>query len=347
MISQLSTDVIFGDHQEDDFIREIRCIVTNAKDEIRRIVAAAQEKLHRLKAGLCGPLDEKTCLTECVDFEPSSDQSYNMVKWKETTSIAQTCPRDNHGDSSPRVNGEDNTDSHMDDLTLHLELSFDVDDQDESDKCSSGSGVEVPHDIQGLSASNYPPIIFPATEFPGDVIDVNLLCEPTSDHCDVSLDALKNTECRSSEEADHHPTPSWRWPGIRKIPNHRMPQDTSSAKRQRGVATWRRRWRCRNRPTKLHLLQVRKHKQKVEYGYHRKGNRSLHKIVYLTLCILKNQRMGPAMRKQKRPLACWRYSRTNTHGVDQKLGFCSLMDSGREVFTNDMTNVSLAECRDH
>ena len=150
----------------------------------------------------------------------------------------------------------------MDGLTLHLELSFDVDDQDESDKYSSGSGVEVPRDIQGLPCSNYPPISFPSTEFPGNVIDVNLLYEPTSDHCDVSLDALKNTECRSSEEADQHPTPSWRWPGIGKIPKHRMPQDTSSAKRQRGDATWRRRRRLHNRPTKLHFLQVRKYKQK-------------------------------------------------------------------------------------
>ena len=114
-------------------------------------------------------------MTECADSEPSCDQSYNMVKWKEATSIAQTCPGDNHGDSSPgHVNGKDNTDSPMDGLTLHLELSFDVDDQDESDRYSSGSGVEVPHDIQGLSSSNYPPISFPATEFPGDVIDVNL-----------------------------------------------------------------------------------------------------------------------------------------------------------------------------
>ena len=73
-------------------------------------------------------------MTECADSEPSCDQSYNMVKWKEATSIAQTCPGDNHGDSSPgHVNGKDNTDSPMDGLTLHLELSFDVDDQDESD----------------------------------------------------------------------------------------------------------------------------------------------------------------------------------------------------------------------
>ena len=108
MISHLSTDVIFGDHQRDDSIREIRCIVTNAKDEIRRIAATAQEKLHKLKAGLYRSLDEKTCLTEYADSEPSRD----------------------HGDSSPQVNGEDNTDSPMDGLTLHLELSFDIDDQE-------------------------------------------------------------------------------------------------------------------------------------------------------------------------------------------------------------------------
>ena len=137
-----------------------------------------------------------------------------------------------------------------------------------------------------------------------------------------------------STKADgKHCRPRWRWSGIRKTPIHRMPHDTSSGRRQREDATLRRKRRNCNRPMEL---QVRRCRHRVKYDHNRRGFPSLHTIAHLTLCDLKNQRMGPAMRKQKRPLSCWRYSMTTSHGVIQRLCFCSLINSGCKICMNDM-----------
>ena len=56
-------------------------------------------------------------------------------------------------------------------------------------------------------------------------------------------------------------------------------------------------------------------KQKMEPEHHPRKDISLYLIAQLTLCRLQVQLMGPAVRKQRRPLACWRYSMTSTHGI--------------------------------
>ena len=186
----------------------------------------------------------------------------------------------------------------VEDLKLYLDLSCGEEDPDKH--LIDQKATEL-NDSENTSTCDHGTTSNHATEFPGDV---NLLDERTSSGTWIDTE--------SSEEADYNLIPSWRWSGIRIDSTHRMPHDTFSGKRQRGDSTWRRKWRNCNKTTEL---QVRRHRQKVKYGHNHKGSRSLHMIAYLILCVLKNQMMGPAMRKQKKPLACWRYSRTNTHGI--------------------------------
>ena len=89
-------------------------------------------------------------------------------------------------------------------------------------------------------------------------------------------------------------------------------------KSQRADATWKRKWRSYCKPTELIPKQVIGHEHKVEPEHHPRKDISLHMIAQLTLCRLKVQLMGPAVRKQRRPLACWMYSRTSTHGILQQ-----------------------------
>ena len=111
---------------------------------------------------------------------------------------------------------------------------------------------------------------------------------------------------------------SWRWAGIRKVSVHRMPPGLSSGREQRKDATWRRKWRSYLRPTPLPHLLVTGYQHKVEYDDHYRSRISLHMIAWLTVNLLKVQLMGLAMRRQIKPLPCWRYSRTSTHGILQQ-----------------------------
>ena len=193
-------------------------------------------------------------------------------------------------------------DSEIDYLTLCLEISFDDEDQDESAQYLISLEVSVHCDVLKPLGISHQSSTFHATESPGDMTDVNLLHGLNSDHCGIVSDTLINTECISSEESDRNSIPRWRWSGIRRDSAHRMPPHESSGKIQRGDVTWRRKRRNHSVLSELILWHVKGRHQKREL-YPRQN----------TECRLKMQLMGPAMRKQRKPLSCWRYSRTTTH----------------------------------
>ena len=184
--------------KEEDVIGKISDIVKNAGDEIRRIVAEAQEEIHMLKADFCRSLDARMYMIKCDNSVSTSGQTYEIIELNENATIAQTCLGDNHDESSLHAiaSKEDYTDYDIDDMTLHLELSFDDDDPD--DIVLSDVSTPLSSDISHQSIS------FHATKLPANMTDVNLLHELRSDHCYISSDTLINTDCISSNVSDQH-----------------------------------------------------------------------------------------------------------------------------------------------
>ena len=99
----------------------------------------------------------------------------------------------------------------------------------------------------------------------------------------------------------------WRWQGIREMILDRMPDYMwrRSGDRRRGVA-WKRRWKKYHptqRPLRTRTCRPKERERCCIY---------FHLVHYLFANACKKQCMGLAVRKQKRPLACWRYSRVKS-----------------------------------
>ena len=291
---------------DDDMKVKIDDIVRSARSQIENIMVAAQEDIQNLKkAGgtsceLSVTVNPEVLIKDVPVIEP--EPSLNRQIWQDNDQDI--------GDSYQFSMNQfpSDIDSDMEDLQLYLDLSCDEEDRRKSSPQSINFSKS---DVSNLPEVSRRSLYFTSVE-ETDVETTMLFHKLNPGLLDVSSEAMNSEASRSVNIDGKHCRPSWRWSGIWKIPILQMPHDTLSGKRQRGDSTWRRKWRNYNKTTEL---QVRRHRQKLKYGHNHKGNRSLHTIAYLTLCVLKNQMMGPAMRKQKKPLACWRYSRTNTHGI--------------------------------
>ena len=289
-------------------MKKMTQVVSQAREEIRRIVATAQDEIHMLQADF----NQKTSMKVFSSSKQSSDQTDQSATLQVSTDIVHTCAVDSLFDNSFQYEVITD-DSDMEGFTLHLDISCGQEDPDESEQYHSDQEVTKLSDTQNTSNESHCTLSIDASSD-----DVNLLFELNSDGFGISSDYLMNARHRSSVDVDHDPISSWRWSGIRTDSTHRMPQDTSSGKSQRADATWRRKWRSYCKPTELIPKQVIGHEHKVEPEHHPRKDISLHRIAQLTLCRLKVQLMGPAVRKQRRPLACWRYSKTSTHGILQQ-----------------------------
>ena len=224
---------------------------------------------------------------------------------------------------------EDQSDN-ADDSNLYLDLGCD---QDQGSHAAINSGISAFRNLHKISGVRLQP-----TDAKEAVTGVNkIVHEIDSDHFVVASEAMGNTGAGGMEMGKKHLLPSWHWSGIPKVLVHRMPCEPSSGRMQRKDATWRRKHKQGHwNSTEQVLVHVQRQQHKVKRKLHYRKIMSLHMLARHTLCALKTQMRGPAVRRQKKPLSCWRYSRISTHGILGQQHLRYSRDSGNNLCMGDI-----------
>ena len=320
-------------------------IVNSAIYQINKIVATAKMDLHK---------SVKSCGTSQVLAIAATPEALieDDVLWTdlESSVFTQLGLDPGNGISDPAVfQCPSDTDSDAETLTLHLDLSSEDEDQsdnaddsnlylnlgcdqDQGSHAAINSGISAFRNLHKISAVRLQP-----TDAKEAVTGVNkIVHEIDSDHFVVASEAMGNIGAGGVEMGKKHLLPSWRWSGIPKVLVHRMPCEPSSGRMQRKDATWRRKHKPGHwNSTELVLVQVQRQQHKVKRKLHYRKIMSLHMLARHTLSALKTQMRGP-VRRQKKPLSCWRYSRISTHGILGQQHLRYSRDSGNDLCMGDI-----------
>ena len=328
---------------------ELQCGTDEAKQiEIGNIIANATVKIKNVldtaQAEICKLLMESDTTTTSdsagsVNLEDVFEQDREILITGDDDQGSiwtKGCDSDSHCSNSALYLTSPDTGVDIGGIQLHLEVNCD-EDQDEDNlslyldlSCNDNRDQELtdcwsvhsetPELSNKLKTSGR--ICQPITFVGAAAVDVNPYQETDSYQATLSPETMNSSVSGSlnrTDLGDKGLPPSWRWSGIQKTPIHWMPHHTSSNRGQQEDATWRRTRKGQCNSTGLILVQVKRQQHKVKGNLHYRKIMSLHMLAQHTPCALKNQMMGPAVRRQKKPLSCWRYSRTSTHGsLEQK-----------------------------
>ena len=163
-----------------------------------------------------------------------------------------------------------------------------------------------------------------ATLWPLDTVGRNELCTVNDSLCKASLSATSDAaEKLSVSCAQDNPQPTvpdseqlsshdagatkrWRFPGIQMSP-YRMPEEFTKKRRRKS---------CDGHQS--HSYNSRRCNTRFSVA-----NNPLQWISQIVIDDWRRKMMGPAVRRQRRPLACWRYSRAKLDALLGGLGFRS------------------------
>ena len=183
------------------------------KTKIQDVVICAKRRIQEVVADAYTKVNELTSEYRKINRSTSSLSTGEALMNKDVDTLVL-----DHGSALPTLldsglsfnisDSLSDKDSDIDYLTLRLEISFDDEDQDESAQYLISPEVGVHCDVLKPLGISHQSITFHATESPGDMTDVNLLCGLNSDHCGIVSDTLINTECISSEESGRNSIPS-------------------------------------------------------------------------------------------------------------------------------------------
>ena len=161
--------------------------------------------------------------------------------------------------------------------------------------------------------------LFPGNEGSGDDIDdvsyiasgMDVLCLDQAMEQDSNISDPLDVEpahCDFTGQDDAH---RWWWPGIREDTKFRMPDEAMENDSPGRRVAWKRRRNKQHQTMSSLSLQIRK----CQHGKI-KHDTPFRMSAFLVIRIIsndwKNHAMGRAVRRQKQPLACWRYSRVKT-----------------------------------
>ena len=163
-----------------------------------------------------------------------------------------------------------------------------------------------------------------ATLWPLDTVGRNELCTVNDSLCKAALSATSNAPEKVSVScAQDNPQPTvpdseqlsthdagstkrWRFPGIQMSP-YRMPDEFTKKRRRKS---------CDGHQS--HSYNSRRCNTRFSVA-----NNPLQWILQIVIDDWRRKMMGPAVRRQRRPLACWRYSRAKLDALLGGLGFRS------------------------
>ena len=331
---------------------EIGNIIANAAVKIKNVLDTAQAEICKLlmepdthtTSDSAGSVNSEDVFEQDRDFLTTGDDDQGSI-W------TKGCDSDSHCSDDTGVDIEGiklhlevscDEDQDEDNLSLYLDLSCNDNRDHELTDCWSVHS-ETPELSNKLKTSGR---ICQSITFVGAAaVDGNPSQETDSYQATLSPETMNSSGSGfldRTDLGDRGLPPSWRWSGIQKTPIHWMPHHTSSNRGQQEDATWRRKRKGQCNSTGLILVQVKRQQHKVKCNLHYRKIMSLRMLAQHTLCALKNQMMGPAVRRQKKPLSCWRYSRTSTHG---SLGQKDLRYSADNV--NDLCLSNIVESDTH
>ena len=161
--------------------------------------------------------------------------------------------------------------------------------------------------------------LFPGNAGSGDDVDdvshiasrMNVLCLDQAMEQDSNIRDPLDVEPAHGDFTGRDDSHRWWWQGIREDTKFRMPDEAMKNDSPGRRVAWKRR-RNKQHPTRSSLsLQIRKCQQgKMKHDTPFRMSAFL--VIRISSNDWKNHAMGRAVRRQKHPLACWRYSRVKT-----------------------------------